>query len=197
MSCAQLQLSCAQLKSLLLGVTDHLAQDEAHALSIARDIVANLNLPPSASSSSAAPAWQEPLYPPHELRGVVPADTRQTWDVRVVLARLLDGSRFEEFKSNYGKTLVTGKHRAGVCSRQLGGRTVSQCDASRLYIKEDGITACVKPAHFVEVQVVQLLYAFICFTPLVLSYIPKNYHFEFSAGWQGEQSTSKGLLTVL
>ena len=92
-------------------MTDHLAQDEPHALSIARDIVATLNLqpPPSALPQPSAPAsWEEPLHPPEELRGVVPEDPRQTWDVRAVLARLLDGSKFEEFKSNYGKTLVTG-----------------------------------------------------------------------------------------
>ena len=60
---------------------------------------------------AAGCSWEEPLYSPEELRGIVPSDTRQSWDVRMVLARLLDGSRFEEFKSNYGKTLVTGVPR--------------------------------------------------------------------------------------
>eukprot|EP00877_Chromochloris_zofingiensis_P008652 jgi/Chrzof1/403/Cz01g14170.t1 len=132
-------LGGAVLHCTTSGVTDHLAQDEAHALSIARDIVANLNLPPSASSSSAAPAWQEPLYPPHELRGVVPADTRQTWDVRVVLARLLDGSRFEEFKSNYGKTLVTG-------FGTIYGQPVGVVANNGVLFSE----AALKGAHFIE-----------------------------------------------
>lgn len=61
------------------------------------------------SAQVAAAEWQEPLYSAEELRGVVPADARQAWDVRDALARILDGSEFEEFKSNYGKTLVTGQ----------------------------------------------------------------------------------------
>jgi 3-methylcrotonyl-CoA carboxylase beta subunit len=107
------------------GVTDHFAQDEPHALAITRNIFANLNLrnmhssssssskPSSSSSSSSSspvydPNWEEPLYDPSELRGAVPSDSKAPWDVRGVLGRILDGSRFEEFKSNYGKTLVTG-----------------------------------------------------------------------------------------
>jgi 3-methylcrotonyl-CoA carboxylase beta subunit len=97
-------------------VADHLAQDELHALAIARDIVAGLNLPPSpaaASSGATQPPWREPLYPAEELRGLVPADGRQSWDVRGVLACVLDGSCFDEFKQNYGRTLVTGARVAG------------------------------------------------------------------------------------
>lgn len=91
------------------GVTDHYAQDEAHALAIARDIIAHLPLPPGASSPSASVFnWQEPLYPTEELRSVVPADARRAFDVRSVLARILDGSRLDEFKANFGTTLVTG-----------------------------------------------------------------------------------------
>ncbi|GFR40987.1 hypothetical protein Agub_g1652 [Astrephomene gubernaculifera] len=109
------ELGGADLHCGTSGVTDHYAQDEAHALSIARDIIAHLPppppSPPSSSSSSASshlPTWQEPLYPPEQLRGAVPADPRRGWDVRCVLARVLDGSRLDEFKSNYGTTLVTG-----------------------------------------------------------------------------------------
>jgi hypothetical protein len=77
---------------------------------------ANANATPSASGGAAASAapqqqaagWEEPLYDAAELRGAVPPDSRTPWDVRSVLGRILDGSRFEEFKSNYGKTLVTG-----------------------------------------------------------------------------------------
>lgn len=88
-------------------MTDHYAQDEAHALAIARDIVAHLPLPPTTLGPPAT-SWQEPVYPVEELRGVVPADARRPFDVRAVLARLLDGSRLDEFKTNYGTTLVTG-----------------------------------------------------------------------------------------
>jgi 3-methylcrotonyl-CoA carboxylase beta subunit len=103
--------SCSS--SCYTGVADHLAQDEPHALQIARDIIGNLNLPPpaylkSTGKSGGNAGWEEPLYDPKELQGAVPTDTREPWDVRGVIARLLDGSRFEEFKSNYGKTLVTG-----------------------------------------------------------------------------------------
>jgi 3-methylcrotonyl-CoA carboxylase beta subunit len=123
----------------LAGVTDHFAQDEPHALALTRNIFANLNLRnmhnnsssntsglnPS-SSSSSRPAydanWEEPLYDPAELRGAVPSDSKVPWDVRGVLGRILDGSKFEAFKSNYGKTLVTGARDA------LQGAAM-QCDA--------------------------------------------------------------------
>jgi len=94
------------------GVTDHLAQDERHALAITRDIIANLGPQCNPNAPAAPPAagsggWEEPLFPIEELRGIVPAE-RQPWDMRGLLARLLDGSRFEEFRSNYGRTLITG-----------------------------------------------------------------------------------------
>ncbi len=88
------------------GVTDHLADDDAHALAIARDIVLHLNRPP-AMSLATQPATQ-PLYPAEDLYGIVPQDTRYPYEVREVIARLVDGSEFHEFKALYGKTLVTG-----------------------------------------------------------------------------------------
>jgi 3-methylcrotonyl-CoA carboxylase beta subunit len=88
------------------GVVDHLARDDAHALSIARDIVANLNrdknLPVKTRESIA------PLYAPEEIAGVIPADVRQPYDIREIIARIVDGSEFEEFKKLYGETLVCG-----------------------------------------------------------------------------------------
>ncbi|HLI77109.1 MAG TPA: carboxyl transferase domain-containing protein [Acidobacteriaceae bacterium] len=87
------------------GVADHLAEDDAHALSLIRGIVANLNLPP-ASPPGAAP--EEPVYDPEEIYGIIPADVRKPYDVREVIARLVDGSRFDAFKPRYGNTLVTG-----------------------------------------------------------------------------------------
>ena len=89
------------------GVADHLATDDAHALALARNIVENLNLPRAAVPPGFAEP-EDPLYDAHEIYGVVPADLRRTYDVREVIARLVDGSRFHEFKENYGTTLVTG-----------------------------------------------------------------------------------------
>jgi 3-methylcrotonyl-CoA carboxylase beta subunit len=88
------------------GVCDHLAENDNHALSIARRIVGNLNWTKPISLQLAAA--EEPLYDPAELWGVIPTDTRKPFDVREVIARLVDGSRFDEFKARYGATLVTG-----------------------------------------------------------------------------------------
>ncbi len=88
------------------GVADHLADDDAHALAVIRRIVANLNSKVPSAAQTATP--EEPLYAPEELYGIVPADVRKPYDVRELLARLVDGSRFDEFKQRYGHTLVTG-----------------------------------------------------------------------------------------
>ncbi|MBL8470637.1 MAG: methylcrotonoyl-CoA carboxylase [Rhodocyclaceae bacterium] len=88
------------------GVADHLAENDAHALYIARRIVANLNrVKPAQMAISSA---EEPVYDPEEIYGCVPADTRKPYDVREIIARIVDGSRFDEFKARYGNTLVTG-----------------------------------------------------------------------------------------
>ena len=89
------------------GVADHLANDDADALRIARNIVAGLNWqPPVPSLDVMAP--EEPLYDPTEIYGIVQKDVRKPYDVREIIARLVDGSRFHEFKALYGTTLVTG-----------------------------------------------------------------------------------------
>jgi 3-methylcrotonyl-CoA carboxylase beta subunit len=88
------------------GVVDHLARDDAHALSIARDIVANLNRDKQIPVKTRESV--EPLYSPDEIAGVIPADVRQPYDIREVIARIVDGSEFEEFKKLYGETLVCG-----------------------------------------------------------------------------------------
>ncbi len=88
------------------GVTDHYALDDAHALAIARRLVGNLNRVKPAQLDLRTP--EEPAYDPAELYGVIPADPRKPYDVREVIARLVDGSRFEEFKQLYGTTLVCG-----------------------------------------------------------------------------------------
>ena len=90
----------------LSGVADHLADNDLHALAIARRIVANLNHVRPAGPRMGG--GDEPLHDPQTLHGVVPADPRRHFEVREVIARLVDGSRFDEFKSRYGATLVTG-----------------------------------------------------------------------------------------
>jgi 3-methylcrotonyl-CoA carboxylase beta subunit len=88
------------------GVSDHYATSDAHAIGIARRIVAGLNLPEK-STRGIVPT-REPLYPAHELYGIVPADPRKPFDLREVIARLVDASEFDEFKALYGTTLVCG-----------------------------------------------------------------------------------------
>ena len=90
------------------GVADHLAANEEEALRITRDIVATLGSDEHDSVSSLQGGWEEPLFDPRELGGILPVDSKHPVDVRLVLARILDGSRFHEFKANYGTTLVTG-----------------------------------------------------------------------------------------
>jgi len=88
------------------GVADHLARDDSQALMQARRIVGNLNRRKQVGLALREPA--PPRYDPHEIYGVIPADTRQPYDVREVIARIVDGSEFDEFKKLYGATLVTG-----------------------------------------------------------------------------------------
>jgi acetyl-CoA carboxylase carboxyltransferase component len=88
------------------GVSDHLAEDDAHALAIVRDLVATLPRGFRPAGPSRAPA--DPLYDPTELYGIVPRSLSRPYDVREVIARIVDGSRFLEFKALYGSTLVCG-----------------------------------------------------------------------------------------
>ena len=99
-------LGGAEVHCEVSGVTDHFAEDDQHAIEITRDIVANLNKKKLEPFKTAAP--EEPLFKPEEIYGVIPADPRKPFDVREVIARVVDGSRFHEFKASYGKTLVTG-----------------------------------------------------------------------------------------
>ena len=100
------ELGGADVHTRQSGVADHYALNDAHALAIARSIVGNLNRVKRVSTVLREP--REPLYPTEELRGVIPADTRRPYDVREVIARCVDASEFDEFKQNYGTTLVTG-----------------------------------------------------------------------------------------
>jgi 3-methylcrotonyl-CoA carboxylase beta subunit len=90
----------------LSGVADHLARDDAHALALARRTVANLNRPSVTSVVRQAP--EAPVYDPEDIAGIVPFDLRTPYDIREVIARVVDGSRLDEFKARYGTTLVCG-----------------------------------------------------------------------------------------
>ncbi|MGB3273310.1 MAG: carboxyl transferase domain-containing protein [Xanthobacteraceae bacterium] len=100
------ELGGADVHSRQSGVTDHYAQNDAHAIGIARRIVGNLNPPVRADSGRRAS--REPLYAREDIYGVVPADHRKPYDVRDIIARITDASEFEEFKKLYGQTLVCG-----------------------------------------------------------------------------------------
>ena len=99
-------LGGADVHTSISGVADHFAEDDAHALALARDAVARLNRVKQVPLQLAEPV--EPRHAPEELYGVIPADTRRPFDIREVIARIVDGSEFHEFKARYGKTLVTG-----------------------------------------------------------------------------------------
>jgi 3-methylcrotonyl-CoA carboxylase beta subunit len=100
------ELGGADVHSRVSGVTDHYALDDRHALGIARRIVGNLNRVKKIELDVQEP--REPLYAAEELYGVIPSDTRRPYDVHEVIARLVDGSEFDEFKQLYGQTLVCG-----------------------------------------------------------------------------------------
>ncbi len=99
-------LGGADVHTRLSGVADYLAEDDAHALELCRTIVSTLPSARRPAPGQVAP--EAPRYDPHELYGIVSADIRKPYDVREVIARITDGSRFDEFKSRYGATLVTG-----------------------------------------------------------------------------------------
>jgi acetyl-CoA carboxylase carboxyltransferase component len=100
------ELGGADVHSRTSGVTDHYALNDEHALAIVRSIVSNLNLRKEYPWEVLPP--EAPKYDPRDLYGIVPRDARRSYDVREVIARLVDGSRFHEFKALYGTTLVCG-----------------------------------------------------------------------------------------
>ena len=119
------------------GVTDHYATDDAHAIGIARRIVAKLKRP-HRHPSGLSPA-RPPLYPPEQLHGIVPANIREPYDVREIVARIVDGSEFDEFKQLYGATLVCGTAR-------IHGRTVGILANNGILFSESAL----KGTHFIE-----------------------------------------------
>ena len=130
-------LGGADVHSRISGVTDHYAVDDAHALGIARRIVGNLNRVKRPTLDLTEPV--APLYDPAEIYGIVPADTRKPYDVREVIARLVDGSEFDEFKQLYGQTLVTGFAR-------IWGYPVGIVANNGILFSESAL----KGAHFIE-----------------------------------------------
>src|SRR5690606_11419335 len=130
-------LGGADVHTAISGVADHFAEDDRHALQIARDIVGGFNrrkaLPP------ATREVREPLYPAEELYGIVPRESRIPFDIRELIARIVDGSELQEFKARYGKTLVCGfahihGHPVGIIANN--GILFAEC--------------ALKGAHFIE-----------------------------------------------
>ena len=123
--------------SRLSGVTDHLAENDEHALDIVRDIIAQL--PPPESRPYELSPVTEPTVNPAELYGVVPPELHVAYDVREVIARIVDGSQFHEFKAEYGQTLVTGFAR-------IHGHPVGIIANNGVLFSESAL----KGAHFIE-----------------------------------------------
>lgn len=100
------ELGGADVHTRISGVADYFAEDDAHAIGLVRNIVATL--PPAKVEPRGRVAPEDPIYDPKEIYGIIQSDLRKTYDVREVIARIVDGSRFHEFKERYATTLVTG-----------------------------------------------------------------------------------------
>ncbi len=131
------ELGGADVHTRVSGVADHLAQDDRHALAIARRIVGNLNRPKRVESEIAEPV--PPKYATDEIYGVISADIKKPYDVREVIARIVDGSEFDEFKARYGATLVSGFAR-------IWGYPVGIVANNGILFSE----SAQKGAHFIE-----------------------------------------------
>ncbi|HVB89128.1 MAG TPA: carboxyl transferase domain-containing protein [Beijerinckiaceae bacterium] len=131
------ELGGAEVHTRISGVADHLAEDDSHALELARQAVSHLGA--SAAPPSAPIEPREPLYSAQELEGLVPLDLRKQYDAREILARLVDASQFAEFKAAYGETLVTGFAR-------LAGFEVGLIANNGVLFSESAL----KGAHFVQ-----------------------------------------------
>jgi 3-methylcrotonyl-CoA carboxylase beta subunit len=130
-------LGGAEVHTRQSGVADHLAQNDTHALAIVRAIVGHLGGAKPAGEDVRDPV--DPLYPPEELHGVIPEDKRKPYDVREAIARIVDGSDLDEFKADYGATLVTGFAR-------IWGYPVGVVANNGILFSESAL----KGAHFIE-----------------------------------------------
>ncbi|HJR61275.1 MAG TPA: carboxyl transferase domain-containing protein [Vicinamibacterales bacterium] len=131
------ELGGADVHTRLSGVADYFAEDDEHALHLARTVLGTLNTAKRLPADMAAP--EDPLYDPKEIYGIVNADTRKSYDVREVVARMVDGSRFDEFKERYATTLVTGFAR-------LHGFLVGIVANNGVLFSESAL----KATHFIE-----------------------------------------------
>ena len=131
------ELGGADVHTRLSGVADYLAEDDAHAIQLTRTIVSTLTARKALPADVAAP--EDPAYDPQDIYGIVPEDVRKAYDVREVIARLVDGSRFDEFKTRYGPTLVTGFAR-------LHGFLVGIVANNGVLFSESAL----KATHFIE-----------------------------------------------
>lgn len=129
-------LGGAEMHCSVSGVTDHFALDDEHAIQLARDIVKNLNKPPNNVFDSE---FESPLYESEDLYGVIDTDLTKPFDVKEVIARVFDGSKFDEFKKKFGTTLVCGFSK-------LYGKTVGVIGNNGVLFAD----SAVKGAHFVE-----------------------------------------------
>ncbi len=131
------ELGGGDVHTRLSGVADHLARDDTHALRLARQAVAHLNISQHTHADLQTP--EPPQYDPTEIPGVVPTDLKTPYDIREVIARLVDGSRFDEFKARYGTTLVCGfAHVHGMPVGLIGNNGVLFSESA------------LKGAHFIE-----------------------------------------------
>mmetsp|Transcript_6639 Transcript_6639/g.8985 ORF Transcript_6639/g.8985 Transcript_6639/m.8985 type:complete len:590 (-) Transcript_6639:301-2070(-) len=134
------ELGGADVHCKISGVTDHLAENDEHALYITRGIIANLGQAGAkASVASSNRVWKEPLFDPNEMGDIIPSEPKKQFDVRKIIARIVDGSEFHEFKANYGTTIVTGFGK-------LYGMEVGIVANNGVLFSESS----VKAAHFVE-----------------------------------------------
>ena len=135
------ELGGGDVHTRVSGVADHLAQNDTHALQLARRIVGNLGAKHTADIGqlTGAAATREPLYATEEIYGVIPHDVKKPYDVREVIARIVDGSEFDEFKARYGTTLITGFAR-------IYGMPVGIIANNGILYSESAL----KAAHFIE-----------------------------------------------
>jgi 3-methylcrotonyl-CoA carboxylase beta subunit len=131
------ELGGADVHTRLSGVADYLAQDDAHAISITRSLVRDLNRVKQAQLNQQTS--MPPLYSAKELYGIVPADPKKSYDVREIIARIVDASEFVEFKARYGTTLVTG-------FAHIDGYPVGVIANNGILFSESSL----KGAHFIE-----------------------------------------------
>ena len=132
------ELGGADVHTRLSGVADYFAEDDEHALHLARNVVGTLNTSKHLPLDVTTP--EDPAYDPREIYGIVNADTRKSYDVREVIARIVDGSRFDEFKERYATTLVTGFAR-------VHGFLVGIVANNGVLFSESAL----KATHFIEV----------------------------------------------